>query len=197
VTQFGAIVADPPWSIAMTGKWNRHRRPDALPYAAMSLEDIAALPVASLAGDGTHLWLWTTNSHLHEAFHVLEAWSARYLTTITWIKPSGIGSFFATTTQHCLFGYYGKLRLKERFRPTNQAWVPMPGGHSRKPDHSYRFIERVSFGPYLELFARERRFGWTSIGNEIDGVDIRAALSETDTGGRRESWSDETNRTSY
>ena len=108
----------------------------------------------------------------------------RYLTAIAWIKPSGIGSFFATTTQHCLFGYYGKLRLKERFLPTNQAWVPVPGGHSRKPDHSYRLIERVSFGSYVELFARERRFNWTSIGNEIDGVDIRAALSETATAHR-------------
>lgn len=186
MTQFGAIVADPPWSIAMTGKWNRHRRPAALPYNHMSVEDIAALPVASLASENAHVWLWTTNSHLRVAFDVLEAWGATYLTTITWVKPSGIGSFFATTTQHLLFGYYGKCKLKERFLPTNQAWVPMPGGHSRKPDHSYRFIERVSFGPYLELFARERRFGWTSIGDAIDGRDIRDALSETATAHRAE-----------
>jgi N6-adenosine-specific RNA methylase IME4 len=171
---FGAIMVDPPWPIQTIGKFDRPHRAGALRYDLMSLPDIKSLPVASLAGDGAHLWIWATNGHLRAAFEVLEAWGAKYLTTLTWVKPSGFGSFFANTTQHLLFGYYGKCRLKERFLPTNYAWVPR--GHSRKPDHAYRLVERVSFGPYVELFARERRFGWTTLGNEIDGLDIAESL---------------------
>jgi N6-adenosine-specific RNA methylase IME4 len=34
----------------------------------------------------------------------------------------------------------------------------------RKPDDQYAIIESCSEGPYLELFARGRRDGWTSWG---------------------------------
>lgn len=32
-------------------------------------------------------------------------------------------------------------------------------------------------GPYLEIFARRHRPGWTCIGNELDGLDIRESLA--------------------
>jgi MT-A70 len=44
--------------------------------------------------------------------------------------------------------------------------------HSRKPDELYPIIEACSPGPYLELFARQRRPGWTSIGNDVDHFPI-------------------------
>ena len=40
--------------------------------------------------------------------------------------------------------------------------------HSKKPVELYRIIEDCSLGPYLELFARERRTGWTQWGDELD-----------------------------
>jgi N6-adenosine-specific RNA methylase IME4 len=40
--------------------------------------------------------------------------------------------------------------------------------HSRKPDEQYEIIEACSNGPYLELFARGTREGWTSWGHEAD-----------------------------
>jgi hypothetical protein len=40
--------------------------------------------------------------------------------------------------------------------------------HSRKPDDIHERIERLVAGPYLELFARTRREGWSSWGNEVD-----------------------------
>jgi N6-adenosine-specific RNA methylase IME4 len=43
------------------------------------------------------------------------------------------------------------------------------GRHSKKPDKFYDYIEERSAGPYLELFARNRREGWTSLGNQVDG----------------------------
>ena len=41
-------------------------------------------------------------------------------------------------------------------------------GHSRKPDEQYAVIERCSPGPYLELFARGLRKGWSAWGNQAD-----------------------------
>lgn len=40
--------------------------------------------------------------------------------------------------------------------------------HSRKPDELYDIIEQCSPGPYLELFARHKREGWSQWGNEVD-----------------------------
>ena len=157
--KYGAIMADPPWPQGTIGQFARrqNQRLAELPYTLMTLEAIARLQVPLLASETAILWLWTTNSHLRSAFDVLDAWGAKYLTTLTWVKPSGFGAYFANTTQHLLVGYWGKCRLKKKWEPTNYEWVPR--GHSRKPDHAYRLVERVSYGPYLELFARERRFG--------------------------------------
>ena len=38
--------------------------------------------------------------------------------------------------------------------------------HSRKPDELYKIIEKCSWGPFLELFARGKRKGWTSWGDQ-------------------------------
>lgn len=38
--------------------------------------------------------------------------------------------------------------------------------HSRKPDEQYTRIETLFDGPRIEMFARQKRAGWTSWGNE-------------------------------
>ena len=50
--------------------------------------------------------------------------------------------------------------------------------HSAKPHEQYARIERLFDGPYLELFGRDLRPGWTVLGNDIDGRDIRESLPE-------------------
>jgi N6-adenosine-specific RNA methylase IME4 len=39
--------------------------------------------------------------------------------------------------------------------------------HSRKPDEFYDLIRRVSPGPRLDMFSREKRDGFEQHGNEI------------------------------
>lgn len=39
--------------------------------------------------------------------------------------------------------------------------------HSRKPDEQYTRIETLLDGPYVELFARQQRTGWSSWGNQL------------------------------
>ena len=140
----------------------------------MSVDELKALPVGDLAEDGAHLWLWTTNQFLRDGFDLLDAWGFRYLAPITWVKPSGCGNYFVHRTQTMLFGYRGKLEMKERFRPN--VVFASARRHSQKPECVYELIEAVSFAPRVELFARQQRPGWLALGNGIDGRDIRDAI---------------------
>ena len=163
---YACIVADPPWPQRLTGGWRaRHRRARALPYEAMTVAEIAALPVEPLAQEGTHLWLWTTNSHLRDAFTVMEVWGFTYLTTVTWTKPNGLGAYFIHTTQHVLFGYYRTCRFPlGRYKPTH--FTAPARRHSEKPDVFYDLVRSISPGPRIDLFNRRVLTGFDGWGDE-------------------------------
>lgn len=154
--KYRCIVADPPWAQPVMGNRTRSRDPhnaQALRYETMTLDDIKALSVESIAEVGAHLWLWTTNAFLRQAFDVMEAWGFKYLTTITWVKPSGVGAWFVGTTQHCLFGYYKRCEFPSgRYKPTH--FHASAKRHSEKPDAFYELVRKISPEPRMDLFNR-------------------------------------------
>jgi len=142
----------------------------------MTLDAIKALPIGDLAAPDAHLWLWTTNAFLDAAFDVVRAWGFKYLTTVTWVKPSGCGAWFASTTQHCLFGYKERCVFPgRRYAPTH--FHANPKRHSAKPEAFYQLAEEVSAPTRLELFARSRRLGWSAWGNEVES-DLEMAVAD-------------------
>lgn len=169
----------------MAGQRKRKKerdKPDSLPYPTMTIEEICALQVGSLPlTTDCHLWLWTTNQHLEDGFRVMREWGFKYLAPVHWVKPSGVGNWFIHRTQTMLFGYRETCRFPlARYRP-NIFHTGGPKRHSEKPDASYELIEAISPGPRLELFARRRRDGWHTWGNEIP-CDVRmwpSALRDT------------------
>jgi N6-adenosine-specific RNA methylase IME4 len=167
LVKYRTICADPPWPLEGVGKFAdpRHSRPDALPYHTMSIPEICALPVEGIAEHGAHLWLWTTNAFLKDAFEVMEAWGFTYLTTITWVKPSGFGAYFVSRTQHALFGYYKRCEFPLA-RYQSNVFFAAPKQHSAKPEGFTDWIETISPEPRVELFARRHRMGWDVWGNE-------------------------------
>lgn len=180
--RYKCIVADPPWPETPIGKFKRrNQRPGDLPYNLMSLDDIKALRVEPMADDACHLWLWTTNRYLRSAFEVMDAWGFTYLNTVTWVKPSGFGAWFVNTTQHCLFGYYKKCRMRERYLPTHFQAVPKE--HSAKPAEFYKLVCRVSFNPRIDLFNRRIIGGFDGWGDEsptpLQGVLLQACSSSS------------------
>ena len=169
LTQFRTILADPPWQQPMTGKRTRPKggSPPSLPYPTMTLESICGLPVREYADVGCHCWLWTTNAFLESGFQVLRSWGFRYLAPIHWIKPSGIGNYVIHRSQTLLLGYRERCIFDQlRYFP-NLIQTGDPVRHSQKPDAAYELIEKVSHGPRLELFARQKRNGWETWGNEV------------------------------
>lgn len=156
---FPTVVVDPPWrydNVATRGAAEDH-------YPTMSLAELAELDIPS-AVDG-HVYLWVTNAFLADGFDLLDAWDYRYKTTLTWCKPQiGLGNYFRNNTEHVLFGVRGSA-------PTNAndigTWfLADRTQHSAKPESFYDIVERSSPGPFLEMFARRRRFGWHTWGDE-------------------------------
>jgi len=183
--KFRCIVADPPWKYGAKrpfgasrefrpNSWNNTDIGAMTKYALMSTKDICSLPVVDVADKNAHLYLWTTNAFMREAHDVVEAWGFKQKTILTWckVKPDGtpsmkMGYYFRGATEHCLFAVRGKMRLNVRTLPTAFLW-PRIGQHSRKPDAFFDMVETATPGPYLELFARRIRPGWTCWGNEVN-----------------------------
>lgn len=151
----------------------------------MSLEAIAAIPVASVLRSEGYLLMWVPNVHLPNAFSILSAWRLAYRQTITWCKEEcaiGLGGIVASATEHVLVAQ--KIRpgtnahgARTRRRRADKNWFVWPRtAHSAKPDEFYALVEHLLPGPYLDVFARVPRPGWTCIGDEIDGLDVTEAI---------------------
>ncbi len=166
--RFATIVLDPPWDWGDEGDCDQLGR--ARPtYGTMPLEKLIELPVANLADDDCHLYLWITNRSLPKGFRLLERWGFRYITALTWCKPSfGMGNYFRGSTEHVLFGVRGSQPLRRKDAGTWFAAPRGPLGHSSKPMEFYGLIESCSPGPYLEMFARGGRDGWVSWGADAN-----------------------------
>ena len=165
--KYKCILIDPPWPQGKVGRFARHSAPDDLPYSTMTLDDIKDISVGSVSESGSHLWLWTTNQFLSSGFDVMSHWGFKYLAPIHWVKPSGFGAWFVHRTQTLLFGYKDKCVFPlGRYKP-NVIFTSCPKRHSEKPDETYRYIEAISPGPRLELFARRKIDGWDAWGNEV------------------------------
>ncbi len=174
---FGTILADPPWQFEnKTGKVApEHKRLSR--YGTLTLPEIAELPVAKIAAPTAHLYLWVPNALLPEGLQVMENWGFKYKGNLIWHKirkdgepdGRGVGFYFRNVTEVILFGVRGKNartlapgRRQVNFIKTRKR------EHSRKPDEQYPIIEACSPGPFLELFARGRRAGWSSWGNQAE-----------------------------
>lgn len=131
------------------------------------------LPIADLADkDGCHLYLWVTNNHLQDGLDCLKAWGFEYITTITWLKDrQGLGQYYRGLTEHCLFAST-KKRLPFKIDESSGRCQGVTGFlepktiHSRKPKTMRAMIEKVSYEPRIELFAREEFPNWDRWGNE-------------------------------
>lgn len=160
--KYRTILADPPWDVEQQGARGAEQH-----YPLMTLECIAAMPVADLAAGDAHLWLWVTNATLRAGYDIAEAWGFTVRSPLTWVKfRLGLGNYLRNSTEHLLFATRGHAPVQFRAQPT---WINAPvTHHSAKPHEQYALIERISPGPYLELFARRRQPGWDAWGNEID-----------------------------
>lgn len=180
---FATVTADPNWGYEQFGQ-AKHGAARAH-YAGAAATDIASLPVASWARPDSILLLWATCPKLDEAIDVMRAWGFGLVTSFPWVKTvpasaelaKGIGHWSYVPAELLLVCRRGKARAP-RYRKTEKpdgllvgpkgeaVFYARRGPHSRKPLSLIEWVESYLPGPYLELFARCRRPGWTCLGHE-------------------------------
>lgn len=170
---FRTIVADPPWKFGdkLPGKG----RGAAKHYRTMKAAEIErylgelALPIA----DDALLFLWRVSAMQEEALRVVRAWGFIPKSEIVWLKRTpaglrhfGMGRYTRQEHETCIIARRGQARVRDNsIRSTFEAPI---GRHSQKPAEFFRLVERLGEGPFLELFAREERAGWKTVGDELE-----------------------------
>jgi N6-adenosine-specific RNA methylase IME4 len=188
---YQAILADPPWRfktydnrevVTSTVRRGGDRQQAAQHYRSMPTEEIRALPVRELAAEDCCLFLWISWPMLLHALSVIEPWGFAYKTcAFAWTKAHagqvdlfrdditgqiGNGYWTRSNTEVCLLATRG--HPKRIHKDVHQVIIEPRREHSRKPDCVHGRIERLVAGPYVELFARQRRPGWDCWGAEVD-----------------------------
>ena len=169
IGKYRTIVIDPPWPMQ---KILREVSPEQyqMDYGIKTIEDIALLDIPSLiSDDGAHIYLWTTERFLPDAFNILVGWGIKYIFTMVWHKKGGFQPFNLPqyNCEFILFGRFGGLE----FMNTTDFPCCFEGErreHSRKPDTFYNIVERVSPPPRLDMLTREKREGFDQYGYESD-----------------------------
>jgi N6-adenosine-specific RNA methylase IME4 len=161
--RFGTLYADPPWQFdnqVSNGAAADH-------YRTLPVEAIIALPVPALSLPEAHLHLWVPTPLLAEGLRVLAAWGFAYKGFLAWVKPQmGTGNYWRSACELLLLGVRGGCPFLDH---AQRNWLQADRGrHSEKPEAVRQLVERVSPGPYLELFARRPPPpGWVCWGDEV------------------------------
>jgi N6-adenosine-specific RNA methylase IME4 len=168
-------------------------------YDTMPVAELVAMApvIQALAGKDCALLYWTSGPHDPEAHEVIKAWGFEYKTwEFFWVKTTKNAKAITLAGEglHWGGGYSTRANVEVVLLATrgsplrlaadvHQVIIAPVGAHSEKPDETYRRIERLFPGPYLELFARAPREGWTVWGNELPptaglGNDVKAEAAE-------------------
>lgn len=191
---FPVAVIDPPWHFATYSSKGALKH-----YPTMGISDIASLKVADVMSKDAVIFLWATWPNLTDAIKAGEAWGFTYVTcAFDWVKRApisdkwhfGQGYYTRANSEPCLLFKRGKPLPRKSKGVSQIICDEYPNGlaggqvaliepvqrHSQKPRSTYKQIEKLFDGPYLSIFERQLVKGWTCLGNEITGNDIRDDL---------------------
>lgn len=183
---FRVVVADPPWAFRDGLRMSKVKRGAASHYSTMALNQLRDLDIYldDLVALDAVLALWVPSALLNAGLSVMAAWGFEQKQVYTWVKLTkagkqafGMGHFFRGATEHALVGTRGNPRARNRSQRNVDLAESLP--HSAKPEKLQERLEAMLEGPYLEMFARRDRPGWTCTGLECPstlGVDIQTWL---------------------
>lgn len=197
-SQHALIYADPAWQYEMRSDKGYDKSPDAH-YECMDLDAMKALrdDILFATAPNAVLVMWTTFTFIDQALDLMAAWGFQYKTGGPWVKRTatgkpafGTGYILRSTAELFLIGTVGQPEIKNKSTRNLLLTGEWPKTlddidaitvdtlrreHSRKPDEMYPLIENLFPGPYLELFARTQRSGWTAWGNQTEKFTAEAS----------------------
>jgi len=166
--KYRCIVVDPPWPVT---KIEREVRPSqtGYDYPGMTIDEIRSFPIDEITNEDCHIYLWTTQKYLPIAFEILDDWGFHYIFTMVWRKGNGFQPFGLPqyNCEFVLFGRRGGLPFLD-LKDFSTCFDGRRREHSRKPEEFYNTVRRVSPGPRIDVFSREKRDGFDQYGNEVD-----------------------------
>lgn len=173
---YGCILADPPWAFKLYSAKGAKKSAQAQ-YECMDADALKRfaqdINLHHITAPNCGMLMWATFPMLPQAVELMAAWGFRYVSGGAWAKADatgvdfGTGYWYRNAADLWLLGTRGKPPIRSR-RERNLV-LARRGRHSAKPANLHDQAERMFEGPYLELFARERRPGWSTYGNEIGG----------------------------
>jgi N6-adenosine-specific RNA methylase IME4 len=154
--RYVVLYADPPWRFEVYSRDTGLDRDAANHYPVMTLDDIKALDVASIAASDSVLFLWGTSPMIEHAHEVMRAWGFAYKSQFIWVKDRvGLGFWARGKHEILLVGTRGKVPAPAPGTQFPSVIEAKAREHSRKPDEAYEIIERYfPTAPKVELFAR-------------------------------------------
>lgn len=179
--RYGAVLVDPPWKYKAWSAKGTGRSAEQH-YSTMDIDELCELPIANVMLPDSVLFMWVTWPTIQDGFRLIQAWGFTFKTcAFCWVKADArqrelftaeikadmkLGHWTRSNSEACLLATRGSP--KRQSASVRQGIIEPGRQHSRKPDCVYERIEQLVPGPYLEIFARNRRVGWTSLGNQID-----------------------------
>lgn len=175
IKKYQIIHADPPWNFKTYSDKGKEKKSAENHYNTMSLKDIQALPINSLADKDCVLFMWVTFPLLKQGIETIEAWGFTYKTcAFNWVKKNkisdswfwGLGYWTRSNSEICLLATKGKpSRIS---KSVHQIIDDRIRSHSEKPACVLdRAIQLCGDLPRLDLFARVETPGWDVFGNEV------------------------------
>jgi len=165
------IYADPPWKLEKSIRKSRPNQTKKLDYDTISLDEIKQILKDN---DGDILFMWTIDKYLFDAEQMGKDLGYNLHARIIWDKENGIAPAFTIrfTHEYLLFFFKtGRIRDMDKNMRGKFTTVIREKStkHSKKPIKAYEMIEALYPNhEKIELFARNRRNGWVSKGNQLD-----------------------------
>ena len=173
--KYKTLYLDPPWKICTGGKggWGTPQNHYPVMYVKDIYEDIKW--VKDLMDEQSHMYMWVVNNKIEDALWLINQLGFKYITNVCWVKDKiGMGQYFRGQHELLFFCRKGNplpYKYENGKKVTISSVVKHPKSeHSKKPHLFYDIIEKVSYEPYLELFARNERGNWDSWGPHC-GID--------------------------
>ncbi len=169
MNDFQIIYADPAWKFASNSKAKPGRNA-MRHYPCMTDAEICALPVKDWSAKEAMLFMWTTAPMLARSMAVPTAWGFKYVSQLVWVKDRIATGYWARNRHEILLiCKRGRFPLPKPCPFPDSVITGQQREHSRKPDEVITRID-VAWPKHkkLEMFARTKRDGWTSWGNDTE-----------------------------